>query len=177
MREKHHVPCQALDSPREVFKGADILITATDSVEPVFEADWVEPGTHVTFVIVDELDTRILERADLICSIYTSSPSDWSDAPLRLAHGFPSWALANAEELSVVPRGKRPAAYPEKTVSIIDVLTGKHNGRAADRDVTICGGGGGQRFTAVAGAVYQLAVKAGLGKEIPTDWLLQDIRD
>ncbi len=30
---------------------------------------------------------------------------------------------------------------------------------------------------AVAGKAYELAKNKGLGKEIPTEWLLQDIRD
>ena len=42
--------------------------------------------------------------------------------------------------------------------------------------------GTGQRFDlaqfhAVAGKVYELAKQAGLGREIPTEWFLQDIRD
>ena len=35
----------------------------------------------------------------------------------------------------------------------------------------------GAQFFAVAGRVYELAKEKGLGREIPTEWLLQDIRD
>jgi hypothetical protein len=35
----------------------------------------------------------------------------------------------------------------------------------------------GAQFHAVAGKVYELAKRAGLGREIPTEWFLQDIRD
>jgi len=35
----------------------------------------------------------------------------------------------------------------------------------------------GLQFAAVAGKVYQLARERGLGREIPTEWFLQDIRD
>jgi hypothetical protein len=35
----------------------------------------------------------------------------------------------------------------------------------------------GAQFYAVAGRVYELARAAGLGREIPTEWLLRDIRD
>ena len=37
--------------------------------------------------------------------------------------------------------------------------------------------GRGIQFFAVAGRIYERAKAAGLGREIPTDWLLQDIRD
>jgi ornithine cyclodeaminase len=34
-------------SPEEAVRAADIVVTATPSREPLFEAAWVEPGTHV----------------------------------------------------------------------------------------------------------------------------------
>ena len=177
IEEKYSVACDAAGNPRAVFAGADIVITATDSVRPVFEADWVEGGTHLTFVGGDEVDRKVYDKANLIGSIYPASDSTRSDAPLRLAHGFPSWAVATEEELEVIPRSARAPAYPEKTVSIVDILLGKKKGRESDRQITICGGGGGQRFTAVGSAVYDLARKAGLGRELPTEWWIQDIRD
>jgi alanine dehydrogenase len=35
----------------------------------------------------------------------------------------------------------------------------------------------GAQFYAVAAKVYEAARAAGLGREIPTEWFLQDIRD
>ncbi len=35
----------------------------------------------------------------------------------------------------------------------------------------------GAQFYAVAGKVYEAARRAGLGREIPTEWFLQDIRN
>ncbi len=35
----------------------------------------------------------------------------------------------------------------------------------------------GAQFHAVAGRAYEAARAAGLGREIPTQWLLQEIRD
>jgi alanine dehydrogenase len=35
----------------------------------------------------------------------------------------------------------------------------------------------GNQFWALAGRVYELAKAQGLGREIPTEWFLQDIRD
>jgi hypothetical protein len=35
----------------------------------------------------------------------------------------------------------------------------------------------GNQFWALAGRVYELAKAKGLGREIPTEWFLQDIRD
>ena len=35
----------------------------------------------------------------------------------------------------------------------------------------------GAQFFAIAGAVYEAAKRQGLGREIPTEWFLQDIRN
>ena len=46
-----------------------------------------------------------------------------------------------------------------------------------DEQITVSQSGGPQRFAVVGGAVYELVKAQGLGKEIPTDWFLQTIRD
>ncbi len=52
-------------------------------------------------------------------------------------------------------------------------------GRTSDAEITFSERGNiqGAQFFAVAGKVYELAKQKGLGHEIPTEWLLQDIRD
>src|SRR5262249_32653633 len=35
---------------REAVRGVDILATCTDSMTPTFEAEWLEPGMHVTML-------------------------------------------------------------------------------------------------------------------------------
>jgi ornithine cyclodeaminase len=41
----------ALDNPRDVPKGADVVICATNSNVPVFDGNWFEPGQHVVTVV------------------------------------------------------------------------------------------------------------------------------
>lgn len=178
MSRKHHVHCEALDNPRSVFSDSDIIITATDSVKPVFDVDWVEAGTHLTYASGRELDDRIFDRAELICTPSASLPDPaQKEAPLRLIRAFPSWVVGTQEELNVIPRRTRIPFPPERSAPLIDVILGRRAGRVSDRQITICQAGGPQRFAVVGGAVYEQAKEKGLGKEIPTDWLLQDIRD
>ena len=73
----------------------------------------------------------------------------------------------------------RIAAVNPRINAIVDLMAGKSRGRQSPDDITyfINSGTQGLQFAAVAGRVYQLAKERGLGREIPTDWFLQDIRD
>ena len=63
--------------------------------------------------------------------------------------------------------------------TLADLLSGKAEGRTSDEQITWSERGNlqGAQFFAVAGKVYELAKQAGLGREIPTEWFLQDIRN
>jgi ornithine cyclodeaminase len=56
IQESTGVATEAADSAREAVEAADIVCCATTSVEPVFEADWVRPGTHVNGIGAFRLD-------------------------------------------------------------------------------------------------------------------------
>jgi hypothetical protein len=64
-------------------------------------------------------------------------------------------------------------------VGLEEVLSGAATVRARDTDITFSERGNiqGAQFFAVAGLVYELARERGLGRELPTSWFLQDIRD
>ncbi|MEO8638491.1 MAG: ornithine cyclodeaminase family protein [Chloroflexota bacterium] len=40
----------AADTPETAVKGADVICCATTSFEPIFSAEWVAPGTHISAV-------------------------------------------------------------------------------------------------------------------------------
>jgi hypothetical protein len=60
-----------------------------------------------------------------------------------------------------------------------DLVTGKCKGRTSRDQVTFYRNVGNQglQFSSVGGWVYSQAVKQKKGREIPTEWFLQDIRD
>lgn len=60
-----------------------------------------------------------------------------------------------------------------------DVLTGKAAGRTRDDQITHYRtiGNWGVQFSSVGGLVYRKARAAGLGRELPIEWFLQDIRN
>jgi ornithine cyclodeaminase/alanine dehydrogenase-like protein (mu-crystallin family) len=79
-------------------------------------------------------------------------------------------------------RGSRRAhgvALPDKRITLADLISGKAKGRITPDQITYSERGNlqGAQFYAIAGKVYELARRAGLGREIPTEWFLQDIRN
>lgn len=71
MPEKLGVPVEAVDGPEDAVRGADVLYCATDSAEPVFDADWLDPGATVCSLgpkvgDAHELPREALDRADAL---------------------------------------------------------------------------------------------------------------
>lgn len=65
------VQVRSCASAEEAVRGADIVCTATTSAEPVFHADWVTPGAHVSGIGAYRLDMRelpaeLFARASLV---------------------------------------------------------------------------------------------------------------
>ena len=44
------ITVRAVDTAEEAVRGADIICSVTPSETPVFEAEWVEPGTHINAI-------------------------------------------------------------------------------------------------------------------------------
>ena len=90
-------------------------------------------------------------------------------------------ARPNDERWGRFRAGKRaPAVTGEGTdVMLADIIKGAAQGRTSERQITYSERGNiqGAQFYAVAALAYEAAKKRGLGREIPTEWFLQDIRD
>ncbi len=74
---------------------------------------------------------------------------------------------------------KHGNSLPDKRVTLADLVAGKAKGRTSADQITYSERGNlqGAQFYAVAGKVYEAVKRAGLGREIPTEWFLQDIRN
>jgi ornithine cyclodeaminase len=98
----------ALDDPRDVPKGADVIICATNSNIPVFDGNWLEPGQHVVTVVGSnsalveggwlksgrrENDDVTVERASFIITNWRESIEQEAQAGLiePLKKGVISW--------------------------------------------------------------------------------------
>ena len=179
MRDRHGLEVAVLDDAGSACRGADILCACTDSVAPVIRAEWLEPGMHVVSIGGRPHDGA-RARIDRQLRIGTSP------APL----GRPELATDD-EYLGYVARpgdaswqGRKTGRRAEKVtgaddVSYADVVAGRAPARRSAAEITYSERGNiqGVQFYAVAAVVFEAARGQGLGREIPTDWFLQDIRD
>lgn len=81
MNERYDASIGAVASSDAVIEGADVVITATNASEPVFDGELLEPGTHVTAMgrydpEVRELDTTAIERSTYVPDLRARATSD-----------------------------------------------------------------------------------------------------
>lgn len=180
-REQYGIDAVAVADPALVYRGADLVAGCADAVGEVVKGGALEPGTHVVCA-GGRLDRAAYERIDVWLRL--------GDAPAP--DGRPEWRTA-AESVAYVARPedpvwsrhharrheRRPPAPRTRVVRLAELLAGSSKGRARPEEITFSERGNiqGAQFFAVAGRVYELARKHGLGRELPDDWLLQTVRD
>ena len=177
MRAKHGLEVTVCDAPEQVYRGAHIVAALTDSTIPVLDGNHLEPGTHLINIGGGGLpDAASLARVDVYLR-FGSTPAPWGRAEGALDDEYLVWAARPELE----KRGKKShgIALPDKVIFLSDIFSGRHPGRTSSDQITWSERGNlqGAQFYAVAGKIYEAARANGLGREIPTEWFLQDIRD
>ncbi len=80
------------DSARGAVQGADVVITATNSREPVLEREWLAPGAHVNAVGASapsarEIDVATVAAAALFCDSRESLRNEAGEFRLAIEQG------------------------------------------------------------------------------------------
>jgi alanine dehydrogenase len=81
MNERYEASVGAVASSDAVVEGADVVITATNATEPVFDGEVLEPGTHVTAMgrydpDVREIDATTIEQSTYVPDLRARATSD-----------------------------------------------------------------------------------------------------
>ena len=164
MEREPEIPTEAIESAEAAVKNCDVVCSATNSSRPVIKAEWLEPGMHYNAIREFEMDEAALERSDVV-AIHTRFGGIQHYLPPGLDIDLPGVRREKPRDWS---------RYPE----ISDLLVGKAPGRTGDRQITLFlnNVGTGVQFAAMGYCAYRAAKEKGLGREIPTDWFLQDIK-
>jgi ornithine cyclodeaminase len=137
----------AYDSFADAIAGADVVCACTDAGSPIFGADSLEPGMHVTSVGASrdgpELDPAVM-RAGLLA------------VESRVAfEAYP----AGAHELQGLD--------PDDAVELGELLAGTREGRTSPEQITVYKSTGhAVEDAAAAGLVYRRALADGVGTEV-----------
>lgn len=178
--DRFGIDAQAVDDPRDVYRGADILIACTDSAEAVIRGEWREPGMHVISV-GGRPDNAARARFDRTLRLGTA-PAPVGRPELATSDEYLGYvARANDPLWSRVRGGARAVQVTGQGTDVMyaDVLAARAPARRSPDEITYSERGNvqGVQFYAVASAVYAEVRKRGLGRELPTAWFLQDIRN
>lgn len=105
---------------KSACRAADVIVTVTPSRKPLFDSDWIKPGTHVASMGSDqagkqELPLGLLTRGRLFCDLPSQSVAigEFQHIEKEIASGT----------LLITPIG--------------DVLSGASSGRTSSDDITV----------------------------------------
>ena len=184
MAAKHHIEVAVCERPEQIYAGADVVAALTDSTVPLLDGNLIEPGAHIVYIggsLKPAAET--LKRVDVYLR-FGDAPAPVGRPELGVADEWLAWeARPGVQKFGGEGRNRDRTilgvALPEKRVTLADIMSGRAPGRTSDRQITWSERGNlqGAQFYAVAGKVYELVREARLGHELPTDLLLQDIRD
>jgi alanine dehydrogenase len=152
----------AAGSVREAVAGADVVMCATNSMQPVLPADWIEPGMHVSSLKRLELAAETVATADVVVTHIRKAAS----SIVRTAGA--DLAKDTEHQKASLSAALKQDALPD----LGDLLLGRTPGRRGERDVTVFLNytGLGYQFAATGYVIYREACKRGVGRALDTDW-------
>ncbi len=181
MGEQMGIEVSACDTPESAVRGSDIVATCTDSMTPVLDAAWLEPGMHVVALTPREFDMSVARRFDVtIVQGREPLPLPESDRFSQRISGSPNaFVGGSAQQRKSLPVSHGPRVDTSGWPVYTDVISGKVPGRANQQQITFyyTVGNWGLQFAAVGGHVYREAQRQGLGMPLPLKWFVQSIRN
>jgi alanine dehydrogenase len=118
----HPFPVEAAESVEAAVRNADVIVTVTNSSQPVLQREWISEGAHINAIgaclpHTREIDSATVASSKLFVDRRESVLNESGDYLMALKEG---------------------AIGPEHIVGEIgEVLTGKVQGRTSDREITL----------------------------------------
>ncbi len=141
--------CVPTDDVKSAVEQSDMIITASSSHDPVFDGDWIRPGTHINNIgshtpDARELDTTTVKRSKFV-------------ADLKEAN------LAEAGDL-LIPISEGAVTEDHVYANLGDLVTGEKPGRENAEEITLFKSCGlAVQDVATATVVYKSALEKCVG--------------
>ena len=134
---------KAMQSPHDVVENADLLLCATNSAQPVFDAAWLAPGVHV-----NAIGPKLTSRHEL---------------PREIGNVATCVVTDSLEQLGAYPEPHILTGTRAGMLDLSDLIVGNVAGRRGTEDITLfCS-------TGLAGtevAVAKLFLGAARGRDV-----------
>ena len=122
MQPKFPFPIEAVRKNEEAVRGADLIVTATSSLEPVICHDWISPGAHVNAIGTHSPTSREVDSATM--------------AAARIFVDRRESALNESGDYLLA--AKEGVVGPESIVGEIgELLIGTKSGRSSATEITL----------------------------------------
>ncbi len=167
MAETTGIDVRAVEHPEDAVRGADIAMCGSNSIDPIFFKDWMEPGMHVSSIKKPEVEPDAILAADRV-AVHTHDTSPIlvvaEGAPFKEEAKEKGWNAAKSLDFSKYP-------------TIAELIIGRGTGREKDEEITcfLNNLGLGFQFAAAGSVIYKRAVERGVGHELPTDWFTETV--
>ncbi len=147
------VETESVATVEQALQAADIVVTATASVEPIVKRAWLAQGAHVNAVGSSIATTRELDGETMACgSLFVDRRE--------------STVNESGDYLFALREGAIGASHIRAEIG--ELLVGAHAGRADDTEVTIFKSLGlAIEDLATAQFLYRRALDAGVGAKVP----------
>jgi alanine dehydrogenase len=146
------VGATACETAAEAIAGADVVVTATPSFQPIVEDAWIRPGMHISAFGADtrgkqELDAKILTRAKVVADY-----------------------LPQSREIGECQHAFRDGRMDRVHAELGEILTGRKPGRESAEEITLFDATGiALQDLAVAARAYEAAMARGVGTRVVMD--------
>lgn len=140
-------------SPEETVRGSDIVSTITTASSPLFDAQWLSPGTHINGAGSNALIRR--EIGEDVLKVCRPIVVDTVETALKEA----------GDLLPLLEKGR---LHERQLVELGDVIVGQHPGRRQPEDITLFESQGmAIQDISLAVRLEALAREKGMGVELP----------
>lgn len=164
--EKLGIAVEAVSGARAAVAGADLVVLATNTSEPIIDGAWLAAGAHVVSIVSGdekrqrrELDDETMRRAAVVAvhSKQLAREQNQGDLAGPIAAGALNW---------------------ERIYDMTDLVSGRAPRRADREQITVFKNnvGLGLQFAAVAGKIYGLAASRSIGRKLPAAWFLESMK-
>ena len=157
----------AVASAREAVEGADVVMCATSSMQPVLSAEWIKPGMHISSLKRLELDASVAAAADVVVTHVRKAAAQI----VRTAGAD----LARETEMEKAALSK--ALKQDELPDLADLVLKRTPGRRSESDVTLFLNymGLGYQFAATGHVIWRRAQERGIGRRLDTDWFTSEV--